>query len=79
MAQWLGALNALQEDSGSILSTYMTTVHNHLQLQFQVIWPLQAPGMHKIHRHTHAGKTTHTHKIEICLHLILKMEIKGIF
>jgi hypothetical protein len=56
LAQCLRALAVLPEDPGSgILRTHIVA-QNHLELILRgpngLFWPPQAPGMHRVYRHT---------------------------
>ena len=55
MAQWLGSLANLIEYLNIILNTHRVT-HNHSVSPAPgdsdaLFWPLQAGGMHTVHRH----------------------------
>lgn len=70
MAQWLGALAALTEckNLNVILNTHMV-IHNHPITPAPgnsdaLFWPLQARGMHRVHRHL-CRLNTRTSKIKI--------------
>lgn len=64
MAQWLRALAAPLKNSGSSLVIYMV-VHSHLNSDPRgskaLIWLLQAPGLHVVHRHV-CKQNAYTHK-----------------
>lgn len=66
MAQQWRTLAAFLEDPGLIPNTYTAAHNHHLYPRSRgsdaVFWPLCAPGMHPVHKHTWK-KHTHTHKI----------------
>ena len=61
MAQWLREPAALLADPGSI----PTLSHASSVTTFEVFWPLQAPGMLELHRHTYMRRqNTPRHLVE---------------
>ena len=61
---WLTELVAITEDLGSIPNIYIAA-HNFSSKESDTLfWPLKAPGMHMVHKHT-CRPNTPMHKIKL--------------